>query len=241
MPEQTPEPSTNIDLKECVVLGGSGYSFAPGESVNLRFGSDTLVVMAADESIAEKIPYLEIVDVSISGPGNITTGGGFIGGGFGVGGALQGMAVATVLNLLTTQTKIHTFITAVTHVGELHVHYGGMEPGALRISLSEVFTRLRHLDPTWLRARLERLDALRAQAVLSQGEFDRLKQRLLVPPAPLSRVKPLAGQNSVGNFIRVSSRPTACAICGSSVLVLRGSERVQCAKCGKGYHFPIIA
>lgn len=190
------------------MLGGSGYGFDAGESVDLRFGHDALAIIANKTDFEETIPYVEIVDLGISGPGSVTTGGGFIGGGFGVGGALGGMAVALILNLVSTQTKIHTFLTVVTNLGELHFHYGGLEPGALRIALSEVFTSLRHLDPAWLNTRLERLQALRDQKVLSQDEFERLKQRLLVPPTPPPRVKQAAAQES---------EPTTFPTCGKLV------------------------
>lgn len=181
MAGQISEPSDTININQCTVLGGVGYPFLPGDTVDLRFGRDALVIETADSTSAD-IPYLEIVDIVINGPGSITTGGGFIGGGFGVEGALEGMAVGLILNRLTSRTKIHTFIALVTHLGELHLHYGNMEPSALRIALSEVFTALRRLDPTWLHTRLKRLEAHHIQKLLSDGDFERLKQRLLVPP-----------------------------------------------------------
>src|SRR5262249_16799941 len=98
-------------------------------------GSEDALLGAVQPIQEETIPYPEIVDFSITGPGTVTTGGGFIGGGFGVAGALEGMAVAAVLNALTSRTKVHTFIGLVTHQGELFLHYEGMEPGALRIAL----------------------------------------------------------------------------------------------------------
>jgi hypothetical protein len=57
-----------------------------------------------------RIPYSAIDDLEFSGPGKVTTGGGFIGGGFGLSGAAKGMIAASVLNALTTKTKIHTMI-----------------------------------------------------------------------------------------------------------------------------------
>ena len=99
--------STNtISLRQCAVLGGAGYAFSPGENVNLRFGPETLVIQSVDSNESANIPFLEVVDLTIGGPGSVTTGGGFIGGGFGVEGALEGMAIGAILNLLTTQAKI---------------------------------------------------------------------------------------------------------------------------------------
>jgi hypothetical protein len=168
-------------IRKCTLLGGTGYALLAGDKVDLTFSKDKLLVLGP-HNISIGISYLEIVDISISGPGNVTNGGGFIGGGFGVEGAVEGMAIATVLNALTSRTKIHTFITLITHTGELHLHYGGMEPSALRIALSEVFTTLRRLDPAWLRVRLERLEFQRTEMRLNENEFEDLKQRLLFPP-----------------------------------------------------------
>ncbi len=175
-----------VSVKKCTVLGGAGYIFDAGDTVDLVFHSDKLIVQA-DESMSAEIPYLELIDILICGPGTVVTGGGFIGGGFGVEGALDGMAAATILNMVSTRSKIHTFLTLTTHLGELHLHYGGMEPNALRISLSEVFTVLRRLDPTWLNNRLQKLEVLHEQKLLNDVEFERLKQRLFFPPKPSAR------------------------------------------------------
>ena len=43
--------------------------------------------------------------LEIGGPGLVKTGGGFVGGGFGARGAIEGMAIAAVLNGLTTRTS----------------------------------------------------------------------------------------------------------------------------------------
>jgi hypothetical protein len=109
------------------------------------------------------------------------TGGGFAGGGFGVEGALQGIAVATVLNALTTKSKIHTFVAVITNVGELHFHYAGMEPSALRVALASTYTALRRLDPNWQRARLAALEYDKKHRGLSDHEFERLATRILQP------------------------------------------------------------
>lgn len=143
----------------------------------LTFGPAALSVLPRDD-LKFTIPYAEIASMDISGPGSVTRGGGFIGGGFGVEGALEGMAVATVLNALTTKTKIHTFISITTNIGELHLHYSGMEPGALRIALSPVVFALRRLDPVWRQGRLDALRFALAEKQLSDNEFQVLSERL---------------------------------------------------------------
>lgn len=140
------------------------------------YWSDDDIYSAAD--LAFSVSYLELAQIGITGPGVTTTGGGFIGGGFGAVGALEGMAIASALNALTTVSKIHTFISITTNIGELNFHYGTMEPGALRIALARVFTLLRRLDPAWRQERLATLLLAQSEGSLTQVEFDRLSQRL---------------------------------------------------------------
>jgi len=126
-----------------------------------------------------QLTYPEIHSVHIQGPGTVTTGGGFVGGGFGFAGAVEGIALAGILNALTTKTKVHTFIDFVTDSGELFLHYGLLEPAALRIALSPVFVYLRRLDPNYIADRTRRLQALRERNVVDDREFRRLLGRLM--------------------------------------------------------------
>jgi hypothetical protein len=74
----------------------------------------TLNAWTADAGgLGLRIPLTDIDDVQIGGPGLIQTGGGFIGGGFGAKGALEGIALASVLNTMTIRSTIET-IVAVT-------------------------------------------------------------------------------------------------------------------------------
>jgi hypothetical protein len=98
-----------IQLEQCTLLGGCGYPFAGGQRLDVYFSSDSIRLRVSEESGAAEIFYPEVVDLVVTGPGVVTTGGGFIGGGFDFEGALQGMGIAAVLNLLTTRTKVHTF------------------------------------------------------------------------------------------------------------------------------------
>jgi len=152
-----------IALTDCTVLGGSGHPVVVGKIVNRRFSEVQVELEHPDRGVRDKIHYAEILELLIGGPGAVTTGGSFIGGGFGVAGALEGIAVATVLNLLTTRTRLFTIMQFSTHRGEVFLHYGALEPGALRIALSSVLTRLRFFDPSWTEKKLQRLETLRAK------------------------------------------------------------------------------
>lgn len=167
-----------LHLQDCTVLGSNGFPFSVGGKVNLAFDENNLHCLGASRTVS--FGYVELAELQISGPGSVTSGGGFIGGGFGVDGALQGIAIAGVLNLLTTRSKIHTFLNIVTNFGELHLHYGEMEPGALRMALAAVYVKLRRLDPAWIDTRLRVLEAQKNASVLTEEQFSAAKHRLLV-------------------------------------------------------------
>lgn len=162
----------------CTVLGGFGHAVVPNETVDLLFREKSFEIRAGDRT-SEEIFYLELVELEISGPGTVARGGGFIGGGFGIGGAIEGIAIAGILNALTTRYKVHTFLTLVTHMGEIHLHHGGMEPAALRIALAEVFVILRRQDVGWMHARRAVLEEQRAS--MHESEHELLVSRLLRP------------------------------------------------------------
>jgi hypothetical protein len=178
-------------ISGCRVLGGSGLAPMPGDICELVFTRDALELYGFDGHAAT-IGYDEISAIEIGGPGQTQSGGGFIGGGFGVQGAAEGMLIATALNLLTTRTKIDTVICIQTRTAELFLHHGAATPDALRMLLSPIFTRMRQHD-TAARAvladssggnanivdRLQQLADLRASGALSEEEFAAAKAKLL--------------------------------------------------------------
>jgi hypothetical protein len=175
-----PESPAPVMLTNCVVVGQSGFPFEVGDSLNLYF-DEREVSCRGSEQLA-KFLMLELVSVSVSGPGSVTSGGGFIGGGFGFDGALQGMAVAGILNALTSSTKIHTFVTLTTNFGELHLHYSSMEPSVLRMSLADVFVKLRRQTPGWIQEREQLIDSHVDLGQLTVEEAGTLKNRLKSRP-----------------------------------------------------------
>jgi hypothetical protein len=98
-------------LRQVGLLGGYApdSAIAIGERYDARFLEDRLGIFPCHhwEPLAE-LPYSEVEDVEIGGPGLVRSGGGFIGGGFGAVGALEGMTIAAVLNALTARTSITT-------------------------------------------------------------------------------------------------------------------------------------
>ncbi len=217
-------PSHDVVLQGCAYLGGCNYPLAAGDLATLSFGSNELSVRLANGA-SFSVSYFEIASIEISGAGTTTTGGGFIGGGFGVAGALEGMAIATVLNALTTKSKIHTFVSLTTNIGELHMHFGGMEPGALRIALAPIHTTLRKLNPAWRQERLAALQFARVQGSVSELEFERLNERLSQPTREAGVPPPINPKNRQPP--PVTGPAGRCPNCSATVS-LRAEECFSC-------------
>ena len=93
------------------------------------------------------------------------------------------MAIAAVLNGLTTKTKIHTFLTLITNFGELHLHCDKMEPSVMRVVLASVFQRMRACSPQWREQRISVLESARAMGQIDEPQFAELVSHLNTAPA----------------------------------------------------------
>ncbi len=140
-----------------------------------------------------RMPYAAQFAIELSGPGRFTTGGGFVGGGVGLEGAAEGMAIAGVLNALTTRTRVESVIAVLSdeYEGFFLCREHGLDE--LRRLLAPVFLRARRNDvgpvnlesahSAWagpdLVAELERLAALHQAGALSDDEFIRAKSQAL--------------------------------------------------------------
>ncbi|NYT61124.1 hypothetical protein H0A66_02110 [Alcaligenaceae bacterium] len=74
--------SATLVLKDCTVLGSSGFPFSSGETIAVAFNNNTVNCRSSNH--LAKFSLLELAEISITGPGTVVTGGGFIGGGFGI-------------------------------------------------------------------------------------------------------------------------------------------------------------
>lgn len=172
---------------EVEYLAGVGAPLSAG--MTLSFGVLERGLVLSRAGVYLPLPYERIVDVAAGGPGAYETGGGFIGGGFGMEGAVMGMAIATALNALTTRTKVETIISVVYDEGELHFLSRMVTPEKLDLDLSvarSAIRRTRRVDTPVapspavdVTARLVELAALKEKGLLDDAEFASLKAKLL--------------------------------------------------------------
>jgi len=130
------------ELAACTVLGGYGYPIPVGELLTVTF-EPTGVRFTAEPNHQVPIPMADLTGIEIGGPGKVSQGGGFIGGGFGLTGAVEGLAIAGILNALTTRTTVLTVVALTARDAEVWFASTAAEPAALRVELSPVFVAIR--------------------------------------------------------------------------------------------------
>jgi Short C-terminal domain len=160
-----------------VVSGGATIFFERGV-VALCIGTISNVTL---------LPYEAITGLSFGGRGAVVTrsGGGIIGGGFGLKGAVEGMAMASVANAMLTKTTTsrEAIVQLTWQEGHVVLRNTQYLPATLARPLDQVLERLRDsaraADTHDLVAKLAQLGELHATGVLSDEEFVAAKARLL--------------------------------------------------------------
>ena len=187
-----------VCLRPVVLLGGYAPDAAAiviAESYDARFLEDRLAIYPVRYWEARiEVPYSEVEDVEIGGPGLVKSGGGFVGGGFGAVGALEGMAIASVLNALTTRTSITTIVRIQGTGCELFLLHRQSTPDQLRMTMSRALGAIRAARAASAESakaktpppgaassvgELAKLVEMLQAGLLTREEFDQLKAELL--------------------------------------------------------------
>lgn len=189
-----------VSLRGVAYLGGyvQVSAITPGGLYDVLFLEDHLVVSAHRQAkVLAEVPYSQVEDVEIGGPGLVKTGGGFVGGGFGVSGAVEGMAIAAVLNTLTTRTSVKTVVRIQGTSCELFLLHTKLTPEQLRIAMSRPLGAIRSARPTQTAGgtrheappaapspvqELTKLADMLEKGLLTREEFDLMKSKLIGPP-----------------------------------------------------------
>ena len=184
-------------LRNLAYLGGyvPESPITAGERCDVRFVEDRLVVFAAHRAdVLAEISYSQVEDVEIGGPGLVRSGGGFTGGGFGLSGAVEGMAIAAVLNAMTTRTSIKTVVRIQGTGCELFLLHTRLTPEQLRIEMSRTLAVIRAARADQAAARsssearpgspspveeLAKLADMLEKGLLTREEFDLMKAKIL--------------------------------------------------------------
>jgi hypothetical protein len=175
------------------VMDGAGWAPRVGSRIRLLVFTDHFDIGIEDGSLPpSSVRLATLQDMSIDGH-LLTKGGGFWGGGFGVTGAVEGMAIASVLNSLTTKTQKWVTVAIVADDGRVDLQIEDTNALAVRDSFrvfADAISARRSRDIKNEQSKpeldvvsaLERLVALRDSGSLSDGEFQLAKQRMLQSP-----------------------------------------------------------
>ncbi|MES2248422.1 MAG: hypothetical protein V4645_14160 [Pseudomonadota bacterium] len=174
----TPLSRTPV-LEPCIVANAAGYDLFTNETVTLAFGTKCVMVKAKNRDPIP-LPYFELAELTIENREVATTGE-----------TTQGLAGREHISA-TTQPTLQSFISFVTHLGELHLFYRGMPPTVLRMALAEAFAVWRQHQPEWLEKRRKVVDAYADSEGLDAQTRDALKARLLTPIVPPASAAPLS-------------------------------------------------
>jgi len=179
-------------LQGLQVIDGAGWAPRVGTLVRLLLFNDRFDIGPNNGAIPPATVLLSTLqDLRIEGR-SISTGGGFLGGGFGVTGAAEGMAIASVLNSLTAKNRKWVTIELIADLGWVRLQLDGANTlevrDQLRLLADSVVTRRSLQDgsesptsDTDLVSALERLVKLRDMNALSEEEFQTAKESLLRP------------------------------------------------------------
>lgn len=184
-------------LRSVTFLGGylPGATLLKSSRYDLAFLKDRLLIAPWREyRVLVDIPYSEIEDVQIDGPGIVKTGRSFVGGGFGGAAAVEGMAIAAALNSLTSRSSIKTVVRIQAKQCELFLLDTSAVPERVRIFLSQPLAAIRaarladgagsfqNRPPTGAVSPVDELSKLAdmlEKGLLTREEFDLMKARLL--------------------------------------------------------------
>lgn len=172
---------------ECSYLGGSGYLFHESKKVRLFVVPDAIRIALSASGALIDIPFTEIHEVEISGPGTTTNNAGISGGGFGLEGFVKGAVTAALINAATTKSSTNTFARMLTTTGELYLHTSQAEPAQLKIRLSQVYVYLankaRNASASSIHGavaeEITKLHKLKQDGLIDDDEYKAAKGKLL--------------------------------------------------------------
>ncbi len=174
------------------VIDGAGWAPSAGSVVELHVSPRHVHLsgLSKDQDSPPTVLSLRaITDIRVQDQ-TVVKGGGFMGGGFGLAGAAEGMLAAGLLNAVTTRRKALVTVTISTAAGWVLMQCVGYDPATVRLFLrpfADAAVAARQpshpADPLSqtidLAAQLERLLSLHEAGALTEAEFAAAKQKLL--------------------------------------------------------------
>lgn len=122
-------------------VGGYGTELAPGEECVVAASGRGICATGLGSVLLKPADRLRAVQ--LGGIGAYTTGGGWVGGGFGISGALEGAAFASLMNTLTTRRHIDCLVRFVFDDAEAAFSLTSDTPQRLQLDASALLAAMR--------------------------------------------------------------------------------------------------
>lgn len=165
-------------------MGGHGTELEPGEECVVAVSGRGICATGLGSVLLKPADRLRAIQ--LGGVGEYTTGGGWVGGGFGISGALEGALIASLMNTLIARRHIDCLVRFVFDDAEATFSLTSDTPQRLQLDTSAL------------------LAALRGPSVAPNAEALNLTTVAQREPARLARIEPAS--QGVGNF---------CGFCGA--------------------------
>lgn len=179
-------PTAETGWLAVTVLAAHGYPLESGSAVAVARRPDHFMFATEEGRTIGEVPFDRLTSIEVGGPGIVTSGGGFVGGGFGVSGFLVGAGAAAVMNRLTTRSAVQTLLRIATLDGEVTMFTSQLTPELLDAELGAArtaITRRSHdggvAAPSSTADELAKLAQLHRDGALDDAEFAVAKARLL--------------------------------------------------------------
>ncbi|MHB8867481.1 MAG: zinc ribbon domain-containing protein [Thermoleophilia bacterium] len=134
------------------IIRVSGISGVASGACALLFERDLVILMIGSVANHWTISYEEIEGLQFGGPGAVSkkSGGGWMGGGFGLAGVLEGVAVAGAMNALTSKTtlSIESIISFRWGACQLEFLHTQFAPNQLSEIFAPVIARIESIHAT---------------------------------------------------------------------------------------------
>jgi hypothetical protein len=172
-------------IANLTTVGTYGWGFTEGAEISVALVEGGMAICPDTFNAPPKwIPWHELHELEVGGPGVQVTDAGLIGGGFGFWGAVQGIAVAHYVNEKTREVSVSTLLQIRSEGGGMLLHSTKIPPERLAARLGPALGALaaRRANPVGggdVAGQIERLAALRRDGEISEEEFQAAKRKLL--------------------------------------------------------------
>jgi hypothetical protein len=165
------------------IIGGVGWGDFKNLDVHLKISRYVMEIYDLNGLRKVSIEHAQVRSIDIGGPGTVSAGPNIVGGGFGAEGAITGMAVATVANILLTHSSTKTIVRLLLNDAEIVFLSSELDPDSMRTLMSPVYVALnQQIDARndSISNQLLQLKSLRETGALSDEQYQRAVDKLLL-------------------------------------------------------------